>query len=147
MIKIERVTRENFDECIGLKVTKEQEDYVSSNTLSLAKAYAYYDCTAPFAVYNDDEMVGFILLRLSIERGWYIIWQFMIDERYQGKGYGKQAMRLAIDYMKQDERCKAIALAYKEGNEAARRLYESLGFKQMGEMEDGEVDMILELGK
>lgn len=145
MIRLEKVSTENYKDCLDLSVSEEQLDFVSSNTLSLAKAYAYYDTSMPFIVYDEDNMVGFMLLRYLEERSWYIIWQFMIDQRYQGRGYGKQAMRLAIEWMKKDKNCKQIALATKEGNIGAAKLYTQLGFKQLGEIVDGEIDMVLDL--
>lgn len=32
-------------------------------------------------------------------RNQYTLWKFFIDDRYQNKGYGKQTLKLAIDYL------------------------------------------------
>jgi len=145
MIRLERISEVNYKECLALSVSKEQEDFISTNAYSLAKAYVYYNTVTPFAVYADDTMIGFMLLRYHEARSWYIIWQFMIDHRYQRRGYGRQAILLAIDWMKKDKNCKQIALAYAEGNIGAEKLYTGLGFKQFGEIVDGEIDMVLDL--
>ncbi|MDE6621419.1 MAG: GNAT family N-acetyltransferase [Lachnospiraceae bacterium] len=42
-------------------------------------------------------MVGFIMLGYYEVEGYYTLWKFMIDEKYQNKGYGKRALRLGID--------------------------------------------------
>ncbi|MFZ5354855.1 MAG: GNAT family N-acetyltransferase [Bacillota bacterium] len=143
MVRLERITEDNYKECLNLKVRADQESFVSSNAHSLAKAYVYYHIVTPFAVYEDDIMVGFMLIRFNERFCNYFIWQFMIDERYQGRGYGKEAMILAINWMKTDERCKEIVLTYKEGNECAEKLYTQLGFVRLNDIEDGEIDMVL----
>ncbi len=117
MVRLEKITEDNYRACFALKVAENQTNFVSSNILSLAKAYVFYDIVLPFAIYN--------------------------DKKYQSKGYGKQAMKLAIEWMKKDDRCQEIVTTYKIGNEHAKKLYTQLGFHQMGEVEDGEIDMVL----
>ncbi len=143
MISLEKITADNYKACIDLKVREDQSSFVSPNMLSLAKAYVFYDIVTPLAIYNDDQMVGFMLLKFYEEYRYYFVWQLMIDEKYQGKGYGKQAMRLAIEWMKRDERCGEIVTTYIVGNDSARNLYTKLGFKQMGEDAEDEIDMVL----
>ena len=143
MVRLEKITAENFKECLNLKVAEEQKDFVSSNTLSLAKAYIFNDIVKPFAIYNDDTMVGFIMMRFTEEHNYYFIWQLMIDEKYQGKGYGKEAIKLAIEWMKKDERCHQIVTTYKKGNQCAEALYTKLGFENMEDFGDDEMDMVL----
>lgn len=57
--------------------------------------------------------------------------QLFIDERYQGRGYGRAAVQLILDNMKKDGKYKKVCLCYIEGNEAAKRLYESFGFYEV----------------
>ena len=147
IVRLEKITEDNYRECLGLKVGEEQTSFVSSNMKSLASAYVYYNRVTPFAIYNDELMVGFMLLRFNEKYNNYFIWQLMIDERYQSKGYGKQALKLAIEWMKKDERCCEIVTTYIEGNEKAKKLYTQLGFQRMNEIEDGEIDMVLSLCK
>jgi diamine N-acetyltransferase len=142
MVRLEKITEDNYRECLDLKVAEHQTSFVSSNMKSLAKAYVYYNRVASFAIYDDELMVGFMLLRFNEEYNNYFIWQLMIDERHQSKGYGKQAMLLAIEWMKKDERCHEIVTTYIEGNDQAKKLYTQLGFQRMNEIEDGEIDMV-----
>ena len=39
-LRLVKATRENFWELMDLRVTEEQEDFVASNAISLAQAYA-----------------------------------------------------------------------------------------------------------
>lgn len=144
MIRLEKVTEDNYRDCLELKVAENQNQFVSSNMLSLSKAYVYYHIVTPYVIYNDDMMIGFMMLRK--EDNGYFIWQFMIDERYQSKGYGKQAMKQAIEWMKQDEKCHEVFLTYKEGNEYARKLYIQLGFQPVSKVDEyNEINMVMHL--
>lgn len=145
MIRLEKVNKNNYKECLNLKVAEDQSQFLSTNLKSLALAYVFYDTVTPFAIYNNDLMVGFIMVRFNKEYKSYFIWQFMIDERYQSNGHGKRALKQAIEWMKKNERCTKITTTYKEGNDGAHRLYTQLGFEQMGEMIEGEVDMVLHI--
>ena len=53
----------------------------------------------------------------------------MIDRRYQGKGYGRQAMRLMILYLQENLHVTRINIGHRKTNQAAGHLYESLGFR------------------
>ena len=72
----------------------------------------------------------------------YDLSQIFIDERYQGRGYGRTATKLILDAMKQDGKYSKVDLCYIEGNNAAKKLYESIGFVEIDRDED---EIILEL--
>ena len=128
MIHFAPVTRDNYRECMRLGVADSQIRFVAPNAKSLAEAYVYYDTSRPFVIYCADQMVGFVLLRDLPDLGCYYISQFMIDQRYQRQGYGKQAMLLLIDMLKKEGRFPCIHLCFTESNEGAKRFYEGLGF-------------------
>ncbi len=83
-------------ECLNLNVSEAQNAFVASNMFSLAQAWVYYETAYPFAIYSDDIMVGFIMLGYYEKKSIYNIWRFMIDEKYQRKGYGKATLLLAV---------------------------------------------------
>ena len=93
MIKLEKVTEKTFKKILSLKVTKEQEAYVSSNLVSLAQAWLYYEHARPLAILLDEEPIGFMMLDWDEEERTVGIWRMMIDAQYQGKGYGKKACK------------------------------------------------------
>ena len=72
----------------------------------------------------------------------YDLSQMFIDARYQSRGYGKAAVRAILDELKADGRYDKVVLCYIEGNETARKLYESFGFTEIDR--DGD-EIILEL--
>jgi diamine N-acetyltransferase len=139
------ITQDNYRACMNLRVAESQVHDVAPNAKALGEAYAYYGTSRPYAIYRDEQMVGFVLLRDLPDLGCYYISQFMIDERYQRKGYGRQAMLVLLEMLKKERRFSRIDLCYVEGAEGAKRLYEGLGFWQVGEPEAGEVVMALNI--
>lgn len=94
-------------------------------------------------VYADKTMVGFIMLGYYEAEGYYTLWKFLIDEKYQKKGYGKKALRLGIDYLVNRFQVKEVYTAYHAANRIARNLYASIGFRETGEIVGDEVGMKL----
>lgn len=145
MIKLEKVTEKTFKKILSLKVTKEQEAYVSSNLVSLAQAWLYYEHARPLAILLDEEPIGFMMLDWDEEERTVGIWRMMIDAQYQGKGCGKKALQILIEQIKQDNKFDLVNLSIVPENQAARNLYRSLGFKETGEIDDEEEIMVLPL--
>lgn len=139
-ISLREITPENFKECINLKVSDAQTSFVASNVVSIAQSKVYSTAN-PLAVYNDDEMVGFVMHSFSPKEERFYLVRLMIDEKFQGKGYGKAATLAVIKKMEQIEDCKEIYLSFVPENTAAEKLYESIGFERTGEIDDGEVVM------
>lgn len=76
-------------------------------------------------------------------RNQYTLWKFFIDKRYQSKGYGREALKLGITYLKDRFDAKEIYTGVSVGNEMAKRLYNSVGFEATGLVEDGMEEMRL----
>ena len=144
MVELRKITKDNYIECLDLKVSEEQKNFVASNVYSLAQAWIFYDTAYPFAIYADNKMVGFVMMGYYTEKELYSIWRFMIDERYQKKGYGMTALKLSIEYLIDEFHVKDIYLSLEPTNTVAEKLYRSVGFIRTGEIEeDGEVVMNL----
>lgn len=140
MIRLEKITPDNWR--LGLRVSEAQKSFVADSAGILARAYAYRESRSKaFIVYSDDIPVGMALYYDCEELGVYDLSQFFIDERYQGKGYGIEATRLILDMMKEDGKFDRVNLCYIEGNEAAKNMYEKLGFYLTGDCEDNEIVM------
>ena len=77
----------------------------------------------------------------------YFIWRLMIDKRYQKRGYGREAIKLALDFIRTWPCGKAeyCSLSYEPENEVARELYRSMGFIENGEMDGDEIVAVLKL--
>ncbi len=143
MISLRQITKENIDEVLSLRVNDEQKTFVSTNSESLAQAYVYRETAWPFAVYEDDTLVGFIMMGYYDVKQYYTLWKFMIDEKYQNKGYGRQALKLGLDFIKDKFGQVDIYTGVAVGNKVAKGLYESVGFADTGLREFGMEELCL----
>jgi ribosomal protein S18 acetylase RimI-like enzyme len=57
---------------------------------------------------------------------------FGVNPRYRGKGIGKALLAAALSYLK-DRGAEEVELTSDKENQAACSLYESFGFKALGE--------------
>ncbi|MGL1891635.1 MAG: GNAT family N-acetyltransferase [Spirochaetaceae bacterium] len=158
MIRFEKITLDNYRECIKLDPGVAGSKFVAPNVNSLAIAYVAKDNNVckpmPYAIYNDDVMVGFILMSLinkdldnDVKEDTYDIWRFMIDQKFQGKGYGRESLIKAIELIRSFPQGPAntLVLSYDPDNKVGSSLYESVGFKATGEVSEGEICMVLDL--
>lgn len=144
MIRLEEITPENWR--LGLKVAESQKHYVSDDMRLLARAFAYRNFrSVAFVIYDDECPVGMALYYDCEPMDAYDFSQLFIDERHQGKGYGTEATKQILEKMKADGKYKKVVLCYIEGNEAARKLYEKVGFRLTGDRDEDEIIMELEL--
>ncbi len=128
---------------LGLKVAPSQKPYVADYATLLARAYAYRDYRSRgFVIYDDETPVGMGLYYDLPEMECYDLSQIFIDQRYQGRGYGKAATKLVLDIMKQDGKYSKVVLCYIAGNDTAKKLYESFGFVETDHDKD---EIIMEL--
>ena len=159
LIKLKKVNSDNIWDVIKLSVSEQQKNFVASNRESILEAYATIadgNMALPFAIYNDDTLVGFVMFGYGstgdedepkISAGNYCLWRFMIDSRYQRMGYGKAALQASLDYLHTmpcgpAEYCW---LSYEPDNIVAKKLYSSAGFSENGEIVGGEVVSVLKL--
>ncbi len=155
MIHLEKIKYENYEDVRNLHVSKEQETFVASNMTSLADAYITLMDEEPiftFAIYNDETVVGFIMIGYDDDwsgeeredwlnspefkeyngKKYYYIWRFMIGEEYQKKGYGREAFKKALEFVRTKPCGDAqyITLSYEPENVVAKKLYASFGFEE-----------------
>ena len=145
MIRLEDIDAGNWR--IPLSVSKDQEQYVASTTTILARAYAYRnERSQALLIYEDETPVGMILYHDEDSLDAYIFSELLIDEHFQGKGYGTAATKLVLERMKEDGKYHKVVLCYIEGNNAAKKLYDRFGFIETDRDED-EIIMELDLAK
>lgn len=143
MVQIKPVTKDNLDEVLSLRISDDQAGYVSTTAESLAQAYVYQDTAFPFAVYSDQEIVGFIMMGYYEEKQYYTLWKLLIDRNHQHKGYGRKALELGIAFLKDRFHAREIYTGVIPGNRTAKHLYESLGFRETGLFENNMLEMRL----
>ncbi len=147
-IELKPIDDRNKSQCITLKVTADQMQYIASNKDSLEEASLNVGIARPFAIYIDGTIVGFTMFAFDEENDdpcdKYCLWRFMIDESLQGKGYGSAALKEIIRYFKEND-ADQITLSTKESNTAALGLYHKFGFKENGQMSEDEIVLKLHL--
>ncbi|MCH5286607.1 MAG: GNAT family N-acetyltransferase [Christensenellaceae bacterium] len=146
MVHFKAITEDNFGAIIAMK-RPDGEHYVSNNAYSLAQAWLYRDNgdVYPFAIYNDDEPVGFMMLDEDLDERCLYLWRIMFPPEHQGKGYGTEAIRQIIELARAAGKYDCVALDYLPGNTIAEHVYTKLGFRPTGEISNGEVVMRLDL--
>lgn len=146
MVNFRKITEENFDAIIKMK-RPDGENFVASNAVSLAQAWLYRDDgdVFPFAIYDDDTVVDFMLLEEDMEDERLDLWRIMVSPEHEGQGFGTAAVKLMIQYAKDSGRYKRIGLLCGPKNHNARHIYDKLGFRPTGEICYGDVEMRLEL--
>jgi diamine N-acetyltransferase len=139
VLELAPVGPKNWRSVSSLEVAPEQRDFVMSPIYYLALC-AYDDIGwRPLAITVDGTVVGFLMWAVDPADGSCWLGGVMIDRRYQGRGYGRQAMQLALDRLAERHGFTEFALSYNPKNTAARALYASLGFCDTDAREDAEI--------
>ncbi|MCD1147312.1 GNAT family N-acetyltransferase [Peptoniphilus sp. KCTC 25270] len=137
MIRFEKVTMENFEEVIGLKLKEDQVEFLESNLYSLAEAKVN-EALEPRGIYYNEELIGFMLYYFKEDNPDYVyLKRIMLDEKFQGRGWGREAMEESIAFFKREyPTIGAVELMHYFDNEGGESLYISLGFEETGEVRE-----------
>ena len=132
------VTEDNWMDVASLSVKEEQKGFVAPAIGILARGYVYRDCNAKiYAFENDGVIVGMALVReFTDEPLGYDLQQFMVDGRYQRKGYGSLALQLILAELQKEGRYNHVELCVKKADTEAIRLYEKHGFVDSGYIDE-----------
>ena len=143
MIKLKKITENNFIDAFNLQLAPGQESFVSHPIRSLAQAYVYRDQCQPFGIYEDDTMVGYVMVIYDYDIPEYDIWHMMIDASHQHRGYGSAALDQVLDYIKTKPfgDSDRVALTCSKDNAHALKLYKSKGFAESGAVYEDEIEL------
>jgi len=141
-VVLKPVDRDNWRAMVRLNLRPGQERFVSPPAWSLCRVYVrvFGDRFEylPMTISDGDTIVGYVTLvcdPASLDDYW--IDDIMIDAIYQGRGYGRAAMKVVLEMIpKRYPRCRTIKLTCFRENGNAAALYESLGFKATGQTDD-----------
>ncbi|MEN6471379.1 MAG: GNAT family N-acetyltransferase [Clostridiaceae bacterium] len=144
MIRLEHISEENWVEVARLSVSEEQQAFLDRPLGILARGYVYRACNARvFAIANGDEMVGVALVRdLDEEPACYDLQQFMIDRRFQNRGYGTQALRLILAALRGEGKYGCVEVCVNKKDDSALHLYRKTGFVDTGYIDDNAPDCL-----
>jgi GNAT superfamily N-acetyltransferase len=137
---------------LALRVAPGQEQFVSSVPEALAEA-AEYPHAKPWyrVVAADGTPVGFVMVSWNAEPqppeiiGPWFLWKLLIDERYQGRGYGTEVVTQVAELVRA-EGAAELMTSYVPQPGGPAGFYQRLGFMPAGDLDgDGEVIMRLAL--
>ncbi|MEZ4731011.1 MAG: GNAT family N-acetyltransferase [Caldilineaceae bacterium] len=155
-ITLQPITSDNWVDCISLTPTEEQAriGFVAPNSVSLAQAH-YEPWWQPYGLYaiieGQETMVGFAMYGRwpatdipahhdNAQPGVDFIIRFMIDQRYQGRGYGRVGLAAILAQIKAQPDIQAIEISYDVANPVMAHLCTGAGFQPTGRITDGEIE-------
>jgi diamine N-acetyltransferase len=148
-VSLRPINESNREAVEALRVSPAQEQFVSNVTESLAEAREEPDGRALYwAVYEDDTPVGFVMISDEVGSPDYIrhfLWKLLIDERYQGQGFGTATLDLIVEYFRQRPGVEVLWTSATPGDGSPIPFYERYGFEQTGDIFHSEVLLRLRL--
>jgi diamine N-acetyltransferase len=79
------------------------------------------------------------------EKQEYFLWRLMIAGPHQGKGFGRQAIDLLLDYVRTRPGAKALLTSFVPDARGPGKFYQRLGFRPTGKILEGETVVRLNL--
>ena len=112
-----------WDESEALEKSRQQVESLLPQGLQTKDHYIY-------SLYDGDQKVGMIWLKAEMDRAVKggFIYDVLVDEKFRGRGYGKQVMSL-IEEKARELGLKSIGLHVFGYNTVAKNLYESVGYE------------------
>ncbi|MEW8955438.1 GNAT family N-acetyltransferase [Clostridium sp.] len=135
MIKLRKITKENWEQCLMLNPNKSGQVTVVNkfvDSVAYCMVWASMENLTPKAIYDEEELIGFTMYGFCEEVSDYKIYNILIDRNHQGKGYGRNIVNHLIGELKEVPSCSNIYLTFNPENLRAKGLYESLGFENTG---------------
>ena len=134
MIRLVEIDEETFFAVRALSVREDQQRFLDSPLGILARGYAYRAQRARvLAVADGETVVGLLLVKdMDEEPACYDLQQFLIDGRFQGKGYGRAALGLLLDRLKAEGKYADVEVCVDRQNAAALALFTGAGFRDTG---------------
>ncbi|WP_082708174.1 GNAT family N-acetyltransferase [Paenibacillus sp. DMB5] len=145
-IELIPVTIENWYDCTRLKVKQEQTGVFPAPVVYwIAESKFVHDYELRVICFEALPVGFLVYCRTPDADGNHWIPALMIDEKHQGNGFAKKAMRALIEHMRHLG-CQRLMIGHRPDNHTAGHLYESLGFHRVSdEIIEGEVIRLLEL--
>jgi diamine N-acetyltransferase len=121
---------------------------VAPNAVSIAQAY--FEPKAWFrAIYAGETPVGFVMLYdddgLPEGEPEYFLWRFMIAGPHHGKGFGRRAIELLVEYVKTRPGATELQTSCGQGPGSPEGFYRRVGFEPTGEILGAELVLRLPL--
>ena len=135
MIRLEKLNIGNWLEVVNLSVSKEQMEVFPIPNVYWLGISQFEEYTTLYAIVCDNINVGLIGLGYDEDGVSGFINPLMIDAKYQGHGYSKEGLKLAINILKNEYHVPEIHIGHRKENITAGKLYQTMGFEIVDEDE------------
>ena len=152
-VRLRELTPANRDVVLALSVLPEQLPFVGTVAGALTEA-AHYPQANPWyrAIYVGEEPVGFVMISWNcVPRppeiiGPWFLWKLLIDHRFQGQGYGSEAVRVVAELISHAGARELLTSCFLDLDGSPGPFYARLGFVATGDLDvDGETILRLQV--
>lgn len=116
-----------------LSIEEEQLEYMNNAQQAICIAYAFEHKL--FVLMEGKRSIGLVAFSIDNKNEKFYIESVLIDKKYQHRGFGKIMMRKGLEYLK-SKGCKYLTIGVNRFNNAAQKLYKSVGFTEKTVYED-----------
>ena len=144
MVRLETIQQEDYDRFLEREVREYANDHVRNGNWpadgALERSKKEFEHYLPDGIHTKDQYVWSIVdednrklgvLWVQVKDQKAFIFEFVIDEAFRGKGYGKQALT-AMDQELRSMDVESVALHVFGDNVSAQELYRKMGFEITG---------------
>ncbi len=130
MVTLNGIDINNWIEASLLSCNINQRNFVANGMEILARAYVNRDNNAEvYTIYDGDMMVGIVLIEELIdEPACYHLYEYLIDHRYQGRGYGSESIKLILNKLREEKKFERVEVCVHSENMYAIKLFTNNGF-------------------
>jgi GNAT superfamily N-acetyltransferase len=151
-VVLREVTDENRQAVLAIRVAPAQVRFVGTVAGALEDASQSPEGKPWYrAIYAGEQPVGFIMLSWDVTPeppriiGPWFLWKLLVDERHQGRGHGRAAVRLVADIVRANGAAELLTSCI-PGDEGPELFYRRIGFSSTGDVDEkGEIILVLRL--
>ena len=138
MISFRNITSDNWKECINLKISDDEKDFIWPNVYSIAESQ-FYPKAVSKAIYDDEQMVGYTMFgEDEDDSNLFYIDRLMISKDFRNKGHAFEAIQLIIKEAIKNG-FNAIATSVDPKNNKMQSLLKKADFYSKNEFDNGEI--------
>ena len=144
MITLEPIQQEDFDRMIDTEIRGYAEEHVRNGNWpaegALERSKKEFDTLLPDGIHTKDQYLWSLLdedsnkiglLWVQVKDQKAFIYDFVVEEAFRGKGYGKQAL-IALDEKLKAMNVESVGLHVFGDNITAQELYKKMGYQITG---------------
>ncbi|MGX6977702.1 GNAT family N-acetyltransferase [Vagococcus elongatus] len=145
-IRLIDINKDNWLKLCLLTPGEAGEKFVAPNAISIVQSV--YDNDGQWVIKgiaHGNDIIGFTMYGYNVDDKAYDLCRFMLDQKFQGRGYGQKALKVIVEEMCARFNCEKIYLSTDPENSLGKYIYEKFGFINTGQLVDGEELFVLDL--